>query len=534
MSAPKERNYLKGAAILAVAAVAAKIIGAVFKIPLYNILSDEEVTRFNVTYQIYAVLLALSNSGIPVALSRLISVSVETGNTRQTQKYFRVALPAFACIGAAASLAMFIFAPQLASFMEDPLASLAIRVLSPAVFLCCVISVYEGYSQGHGFMVPTALKQIIEVTSKLVIGLSVAWLLMLRGFSSIVVPAGAISGVVVGLLLALPVLIIYKKRHFPVTHLTGEAKSTGTTFSSIIKVSIPIALGATFMSVLTIIDTKVVLMRLMDGVGLARLAAQEQYSIYTRSQTLFNLTPALLSAITVSVIPAISAFVGTGRRLEARATTESAIKMVCLIAMPAAVGLSVLSRPIYGALYGSHAGEQVLMILGTASFFACSQLLTTAVLQANGYERVPMISFLIGGTIQIVSDWVLVGTPSIGIVGSPIGTLACYITITLINLSVILLKVEKPPRILRSAGKPALAAAIMGVGAYATYGLSVRLLGSTLGEGRIADLAYTVIGVAVAVIIYFVIIIASRALTREDLSLLPKSERLAKILRIRD
>ena len=534
MSAQKERNYLKGAAILAGAAVAAKIIGAIFKIPLYNIIGTGGAAHFNKTYNVYTLLLTLSYSGIPVALSRLISVSVETGNSRQTAKYFRVALPFFALIGAIASIAMFLFAPQLAAFVEDPLAELGIRMLSPAVFLCCVISVFEGFTQGHGNMVPTAVKQMVEVSCKLIFGLSIASFLMNRNYPTETASAGAIVGVVVGLVLALPILIYYKNRKFKSATLEGEAKSAGSTLASIVKVSVPIALGASFMNLLTVVDSKIVTLRLMEGVGLSLEAANDTYGLYSQGLTLFNLTPALISPITVSLIPAISAFAGTGRHQEARASTESAVKLMSLIAMPAAIGISVLATPIYGALFESHEGAPLLMVLGIASFFACAQLLTIAVLQANGYERVPMFSFLAGGIVQLVCDWILVGTPSIGIVGSPIGTLACYVTITLINLAVILAKVPMPPRILRSAGKPALASVIMGVAAFSVNGLAHRFLGVRLGEGRFADIAYMAIAVVVAVIVYFALIVAFRTLTQEDLKLLPKGDKLAKLLRVKD
>ncbi|MDR3209044.1 MAG: oligosaccharide flippase family protein, partial [Oscillospiraceae bacterium] len=211
-AANKRPSYLRGAAILSVSAILAKIIGAVFKIPLGNLLQNEDYALFSIAYSVYSMLLAISYSGIPVALSRLVSGSVELGETNQARRYFRVALPAFAAVGAAASLAMFLFAPELARFMNAPRAVLGIRVLSPAVFLCCVVSVYEGYSQGHSDMLPTALKQIIEVTSKLVFGLAIAWLMLRAGAPGEETAAGAITGVVFGLFLALPVLIVYKRR----------------------------------------------------------------------------------------------------------------------------------------------------------------------------------------------------------------------------------------------------------------------------------------------------------------------------------
>ncbi|MDR0839299.1 MAG: polysaccharide biosynthesis protein, partial [Oscillospiraceae bacterium] len=418
MAQRHERSFLKGAAILAAAAIIAKIVGALFKLPLYNLLGTDGTAHFNKTYQIYTLLLAISYSGIPVALSRLISASRETGNTRQTARYFKVALPAFALVGAVTSAVMFLFAPQLAAFMKDPQATTGIRVLSPAVFLCCVLSVYEGFAQGHEDMLPTAIKQLLEVFCKLLFGMAAAIILLRQGKSPETTAAGAITGVVVGLLISLPVLMHYKLKKSALERASGTAKSVSDTLLAIFRVSVPVTLGASFMSILTLLDSRLVSMRL-EASGLTFDAAINKFGIYSQCQVVFNLPASLVAPVTVSIIPAISAAVAGRRRDEARGITESAMKLICLIAMPAAVGISALSGPIFRAFYGvsenSADGARVLAILGAASFFVCSQLLTTSVLQANGHERVPMLTYLAGGIVQLALDYVLVGDARIGI-----------------------------------------------------------------------------------------------------------------------
>jgi stage V sporulation protein B len=202
--------------------------------------------------------------------------------------------------------------------------------------------------------------------------------------------------------------------------------------------------------------------------------------------------------------------------------------------MPAGIGIFVLSAPIFGALFGGgETGARILSILGIASFFACAQLMTTAVLQANGFERVPMITYPIGGLAQIVLDWVLVGNPNIGIVGSPLGTLACYLTITVLNLAIIKRRVPDPPRLLRVFLRPAAIAAVMGVCAWAVYGLIEKLVIPSLGEGRLMLAAYLGVTIVIAAIIYAVLIIVTRTVTRDDLKLIPKGEKIANFLKIK-
>ncbi|MDR3277814.1 MAG: polysaccharide biosynthesis protein [Oscillospiraceae bacterium] len=544
MAESKKQSYLHGAAILASTAILVKLIGAVFKIPLFNLLGDEGTGHFQLTYQIYTLLLTVSYSGIPVALSRLISAASETGRRRQAERYFSVALPAFVAVGAAVSLAMFIFAPQLAAFMRDAQIVTAIRVLSPAVFFCCVLSVYEGYAQGHGDMVPTALKQLLEVSCKLVIGLTVAWWVLRRapGSSKADAAAGAITGVVLGLVLSLPVLIFYKRRHdrrLPRGTDSGAPPSPrGRTLLSIFKVSIPITLGASFMTIMTIIDARIVMSRLVEGAGVTKEQAVPLYGVYSKGLALLQLPSAFVVPVTVSIIPAISAAIAAKRRSEAREISESSMKLVNLIALPAGIGMFVLSAPIFGAMYGGDAtGARILSIFGVASFFTCAQLITTAILQANGFERIPMLTYPIGGVIQIVCDWILVGNPNVGIIGSPVGTLLCYASITLLNFAVIQRRVKDPPRLSRVFVRPALIAACMGAAAWAVNGLLRKIdggaLGRALGSERLATVVYLAVTILIAVLVYGILIIMTKTVTREDMKLVPKGEKLAKILKIR-
>ncbi len=168
----KRRTYIRGAAVLGATMVAVKILSMVFRLPINNILGDEGAGHFAITYQIYTVLLAVSTSGIPVALSRLIASAASTGRPQQVKRYFSTALLTFTLIGIAVSLLMFLFSEQLALLLHDANAAPGIRVLSPAVLFVCVTSVYEGYGQGHNDMVPTSLKQISEVLCKVLLGLA--------------------------------------------------------------------------------------------------------------------------------------------------------------------------------------------------------------------------------------------------------------------------------------------------------------------------------------------------------------------------
>lgn len=398
MAGFKKQNYLQGAAILAATVAVTKVIGMIYKIPLYNLLGDEGTTHFQVTYTIYNLLLTVSTAGIPVALSRLISAASATGRMTQVKRYFSVSMTAFSAIGILCSLIMLFFAEGLAQLMGDPEVTLGVRVLSPGVFFACLVSVYRGYAQGHSDMIPTAISQVMEVLCKLVFGIALAWVLAGSGYGTPVVSAGAIVGVTIGLGLAVPILMWYKKRIDRSLPAIGGAADTAMgrreTLAEIIKICIPITIGSSIMNIITLIDTKLVLMRLQTGAGLSYETAKVLYGAYSKALTLFNVPSAFIVPITVSVIPAIADAVARRRGNEAQAITESSLRITSLIALPAGVGLCVLAYPIYNVLYpnSNEAGPQMLAVLGIASFFVCMQLITNSILQAYGQEKLTVLT----------------------------------------------------------------------------------------------------------------------------------------------
>ena len=194
MRSVSRQGYLKGAAILSAAVIATKAIGFFYKVPLQNLIGDENTGIFTAAYNVYSVLLAVAAAGIPVALSRLVASAAEQERPVQVRRYFLVAMPVFTFLGGLGAALMYLFSRQIAGFVGVPEAAAGIRVLAPAVLLVCVYSVYRGYLQGFGNMIPTALSQIVESVGKVAVGLTAAWLLLDRGAPGERVCAGALAG----------------------------------------------------------------------------------------------------------------------------------------------------------------------------------------------------------------------------------------------------------------------------------------------------------------------------------------------------
>ena len=534
----KEQSFIKGAAILAATSIFVKIIGAVYKIPLYNILGDAGKGAFQVTYSVYTLILNISTAGVPVALSRMVASAAVTGKQSLVKRYFNVAMPAFILIGLAAMLLMFFYAGQLAGAMNNSLAAPGIQVLAPAVFFVCIISVYRGYAQGFENMIPTAASQALEVVCKAAFGIAITLFLSHRGHSVATVSAGGIGGVTIGLGVCIPLLAYYKRKIDRRIVISGDAAGLPgrmRVFGQLLKVSVPITIGASFMSIIDVVNNSVVLGRLQNALGLSEFDASAQFGIHAEGLTLYNLPSALIVPVAVSLVPAIAAALAKGRGSDARSIMQSSVKLVNVFAMPACAGLMVLATPIMTALFedSRQVAATILIFFGAAAFFVCLQLVTTAILQANGNERLPLLSIPVGGAVKIALGYILVGNPGFGIIGSPIGSLACFIVICALNIVFIKMKVKERPKFGRVFVKPLLCTAVMSAVAYFVYELLYRLGAGSIGTGRMAIAAFLSVAIIVSVAAYVALIVLTRTITMDDMLHVPKGEKLAKILRIR-
>ena len=268
------------------------------------------------------------------------------------------------------------------------------------------------------------------------------------------------------------------------------------------------------------------------------------YGNYNGALNIYNLPTSLMAAVTAAVIPAVSGALARRDRRGAGRITGSALRITALLAFPMGVGLFVLGTPIIRLIFpeldASVAGP-LLSTLGIASIFVCLMLVCNSVLQAHGFINLPVVIMALGGVVKIVTNYNLVAVPTIGISGAPVGNVLCFGLCMVLDLVVIARVIHGRPDYLPLLAKPAAAAGVMGLGAWAVYGLLSKLLSyeevTQAGE-TIQTLGKTGNGIAVmgailiAVIIYAVLVVALRAISREDLSLMPKGDKIAKILRL--
>ncbi len=542
MAKAKKQTFLGGAATLAAAVAIVKIIGALYKIPLGNMLSGTGMGYFGTAYNIYSVLLTISTAGLPLALSKLVSEANTLGRHNQKRRTFRVALTTFFVIGGVGTLLMFFFPQQLAGLMDNSQAWYAIKALSPAVVCVCCMSAFRGYTQGQTQMMPTAISQVIEALCKLCIGLILVMIMINAGYDEAHSAGGAILGVTVGTALALFYLVCnYAKTYreqLPAAQDLPDSRES--ILKSILRLGIPITLGSSVMSIITLVDNKLILMRLQDAVGFTEEVASWHYGAYFNTMNLYNLPSSFIVPITVSVIPAVAACLAKQDGKGVNQIVSSSMRITALLAFPAGIGLSVLSGPIMNLVYPmkqeeAAVGGPLLAILGIASIFVCLMLLANSILQAHGLVNIPIITMLIGGVVKIVTNWILVGNPNINIKGAPIGTLLCFALIAILNFFVVLRILPQRPSLRRTFLMPAIASCLMGLAVWASYRLIHVGAEAVLGSNRaFLSNGVSVVGaIVIGVAVYAILVVKMHIISKEDLNLMPKGEKIARILHIK-
>ena len=528
--AQKKQNFLHGTALLAMATAIVKVIGALYKIPLNAIIGSQGFGYFNTAYDIYNVLLMISTAGLPVAMSRMISQASSLKHYNQVRRIYHTARGIFLGLGISGSLLMTGFCRQLAQFQNQPDAWAAIGCLGPCVLLICVMSTFRGFFQGQSNMIPTSISQVIEAVVKLIVGMFAALFLLKTTGSVPLAAGGAILGVTASCLVSSIYLFFCFRKSYVFLPVTTEApRSYADTAKGLMMIAVPITVGSAILQFFTMMETKIYMGQLLN-LGYTQAAADTMRGIYGMCLTIFNMPCAFITPITISIIPAITAQLTLGDNGSAKQTEEAAARLTGLLAIPCAIGLAVLARPIT-ALLGGYTGQRLdlatklMTILGICVLFNAVVLVTTAIMQAHGHATRPVVNMLLAGCLRLVAVYVLSGNPAIGIVGAPISNLTCYVVIFLLNLISIRTLFPEPPAIAKNVLRPLLSGLLMGAFAYGSY----RLL---LSLGITSRLALCALPVAVGAVVYVVCVITLKVLRREDCLLLPKGEKIAKFLKL--
>lgn len=530
------QSFFSGVLVLTAANLISKVIGLIFKIPLTNMLGNEGMGYFNTAYQIYTWLYMISTAGLPVALSLMISEYNAEGKRALSRRIFRLTLTVFSCLGLIGSALMFIFCRGLASFISADLSYLCILSVAPAFFFICITSTVRGFFQGHRNMVPTAVSEVLEALGKLGIGIGLGAYALNKGYPIHKVAAYAIFGVTVGVIAGAVFLIfsalfsrVFGKSEATENEIDDTGVSNGRLFGAFLKIAVPIMISSSLLSMSSMMDTLIVIRRLQDF-GLAETAAVALYGNYTAyCVTLFNLPSVLIYPIVNALIPSISAARASGNEERTRLIMLKSLKLASVIALPCTFGLAAMSGPILKLIFSSAENAEMaaplLSALAPSVFLIGVLAVTNGVLQSCKLQKYSLISMALGALVKGVSAYFLVGVPigdtTLNMYASPISTFLFYLTITVLNIYFIVRYAGIRVPVVSIFVRPFLAAVFCVAAAMSVYGIATAILGFS---GVI-----TLASIATAAVVYGIMLLLLGGITKEDIRLIPKAERLLEI-----
>lgn len=536
-----KKSFIQGAAVLAVAGLLVKFLGAVFRIPLANMLGDVGMGYYQPAYYIYNLFLVLATAGIPVAISRMVSERYSFGQYYEAQRVFRLSRTLMVAIGAVSFVVVF-FGAEF--FVPDnvPEAVMAVRAISPALVLVPLMASYRGYFQGQQDMTPTAVSQFVEQVFRVAIGLFLAYTFFNSMYSSMgAAPEeagaagatlGAVAGSVGGLLVML--IVYYRRKGSMRKQIAEERKehkikreSSSAILKQIVVIAIPITIGAAVMPIVNLIDTEIVTSRLISS-GWEKDVAVGLYGQLTSfCGALVNFPQVLTQAVAMSLVPLVAAAWKQKDMQHLRTNVESGLRMAVILGMPCAVGLFVLAEPILLLLYSSQKAAAIsaapcLMILAIGVVFLAVVQTLTGVLQGVGKQMIPVRNLVIAVIVKIIITWVLTGIYSINILGAATGTVTAYAIAAVLDIIAVKKYTGTHFNFMKTAVKPFVSSAVMGL---VTWG-AFNLLYDFMDGSRLA----TVIAILIAVVVYAVMIFATKTITKEELANMPKGGKIVKIL----
>lgn len=524
----KKVSFVQGAAILGIAGLIVKVIGAAFRIPLANTIGLIGTSYYDTAYPYYSWLLVISSSGLPTAISKMVSERVTLGDYRGAHRVFTTAMQILCCIGLLTSILMFFGSDYIARLHMLPEAAYCFKALAPALFFVALMCAYRGYMQGMQQMVPTAISQVVEQVGKLAVGLTLAFMLLDAGPEYAAM--GALIGVTVSELLALIYVMLSYRRRWPKIRARLERsvrREAEPVAARLIAIALPITIGASISPLASVVDSALII-RILLKLGYAKETAQTAFSLMrTNVATLTNMPGVLTMALAMSLVPAISAFSAKRDHAGVQDTARLGLKLALIIGLPCAVGLFVLASPILAMLYPNLTeGELTLAVdlMHTSSigviFLSLVQSMT-GVIQGMGKPNVPVFNLFIGFVLKVASLLALMNIPQINIQGAAVSTVVCYAFAGIADTIYVIRRAKLRLALVDVLLKPVLSSGVMGFVVFMIYSFMQEM------EHQVLP---TLAAVAVGVFAYGVMAIYFRFFTREELAYIPGGQRIRKLM----
>ena len=493
-----ESNFVVQGSILAIASIVVRIIGIAYRIPMINIIGDEGMGYYGTAFNVYNIALLLSSYSLPLAVSKMVSARLARKQYRNSVRILRAALVYATAVGALAAAVIWFGADFFARevfFM--PYAAFALKTLAPTVWIMAYLGVFRGYYQGQGTMVPTALSQVFEQIVNAIVSVGAgSWLFnqaikveILKGetgsgYSNAWGAAGGTIGTGAGAFTALLFLLLlfaaYQRtiRKKVRRDRSGSVESYRTITKILFFTVVPVVMSSAIYNVNSVLDNGLL------AYNFKTLGMEEefisQWGVYTgKYHLLINVPMAVSNALSSSLIPSVSRAVAAGNRRMVKKKVAAAIRFSLLIAIPSAVGLTVLAGPVNDLLFSGDNSLAVQMTLygSIAVVFYSVSTVTNAILQGIDQMRLPIVHALAALVLHLAAMEVMVLVFHMGIFSMVFANILFAVIMCFLNHRSIRKILGYRQEVKKTILLPAAASAVMGAAAMAVYGILLVKLG---------------------------------------------------------
>ncbi len=525
----KNNNFIVQGGILAMAGILSRLIGIARRFPMEHIIGDKGNGYYSTAYEVYAMMLIISCYSLPLAVSKVVSMKISKRQYKSAERAFRCAMAFAVVTGGLTFFVCEVFGDVLAGIMGEPMSAMALKVLGPALLIVSVMGVFRGYFQGLGTMMPTAVSQILEQVFVLIGSIAGAYFLFRYGekvgallhnedyapsYGAAGASIGPVAGSLIGLVFLMFVFMLYKAstKRRAVRDAGKRADSYGQLFKVIILTILPVLLSTTVYNLSNVIDIKIY-NDVMTAKGLDSVRAYN-LGVYTgKYRVLVNVPIAIANAMCSSIVPVLTGLMARNEIGQAKAKIEQAMRFTMLVAIPSAVGLTVLARPIITTLYRGEIDMAVeLLHIGSVSvIFYTISTLTNGVLQGINKMQIPVRNAAIALVIHIAAlygalqlDW--------GINALVFANILFAVIVCVLNAFSIRRYLEYQQEYMRTFVTPLIAAVAMGVVIVVINLLLSKVIGSVV---------VVIVGIFVGVVVYAAALILLKGVTERDLRNMP-------------
>ncbi|MBS5949974.1 MAG: polysaccharide biosynthesis protein [Clostridium sp.] len=503
----KKQSLIKASLILGIAGIVARFFGLFFRWPLIMLIGDEGVGYYQMSYPLYMFFVAMA-SGVPVAISKMISEKKAKGDIEGIFVIVKESTFLMMMLGIGTTIILFFFAKPIIRFVQwDMKSYYALLGISFAPFVISIMTIYRGFFQGLQNMTPSGVSQILEQLGRVVIGVGLAIFLLPKGieFAAGGAAFGAAAGGVIG------ASYLYEKYKKVKKEMWNKrVKSNPEVLTSILRIALPISLGATVGTIMSLIDSILVPQKLMQSGVTSEMATVLYAQLTGKANVITNIPLTLSMALGTALIPIIAENYIMNRRKDVQDKVQLSIKLSMLIAMPCTLGLYFLAGPIMMIIFpGKYDGILILKYLSISVPFIIITQTTTSIMQGIGHYIRPIINLFIGCIVKVVLTYLLVAIPEINIYGAVIASIAAYIIATILNMISIKRKLKLSLNVTQTFIKPIIASIVM---------IIISLFSYYFVYNKTVSNTYScLIAIFLGIIIYGILILILRIFSIDDI-----------------